>query len=72
MIAQLPHKVEMAFWNMAIPAMSNNRLVRKSIQGMARLSKTKDPLTIGFLVGAAGLAGFWFGFLVYFLAATIR
>ncbi|HTX78105.1 MAG TPA: hypothetical protein VMC62_00480 [Longilinea sp.] len=72
MISQLPHKVEMAFWNVAIPAMSNNRFIRQSIQKLARLSQTKDPLTIAFMFGVVGLAGFWCGFILYFLAATIR
>jgi hypothetical protein len=72
MIAQLPRKVEMAFWNIAIPAMSNNRLIRKSIQGVARLSQNKNPLAIGVLIGAAALSGFWCGFLLYLLAATFR
>jgi len=72
MITQLPRKVEMAFWNVAIPAMSHNRFIRKSIRGLARLSQTKDPLKIGVLVGGAALAGFWCGFLLYLLAATIR
>jgi hypothetical protein len=72
MIAQLPRKVEMAFWNVAIPAMTNNRFIRKSIQGLARLSQTKDPLTIGFLVGGVGLASFWCGFALYFLTSFLR
>jgi hypothetical protein len=65
---QLPEKMERVFWKFAIPALSHNPLLRKTVQVMHSLTQDKETTRAGLFLGAGALAGFICGALVYWIS----
>ncbi len=65
-------RFELLFWNFAIRALSFFRVARLSLSRYGQLAYNHEPVTLGILLGIAGIAGLVSGYLFYFLTVSLR
>jgi hypothetical protein len=68
-IAEFSRRIELHFWDMAIPAISASPLLRRGIKVIYRINRKTAPLR-WYIVGASiGIFGFFNGMLFYWFLA---
>jgi hypothetical protein len=65
-------RMELLFWNFAIRALCDFRVVRSSLARNEPLSVSAETAFPGILIGIAGVAGLVSGYLFYFLTVSLR
>jgi hypothetical protein len=65
MIADIPKKVELQFWNMAIPAMSKNTRLQKFIRVSYDILTDKELRTRTIAIMIGSLSGFLAGLILF-------
>lgn len=65
MIADFPKQIEMHFWDLAIPAMTQNKFVQKIVRTTYAVVKEPDLRNRSILIIAGCLAGFIAGLITY-------
>ncbi len=72
MLSQICLRIELLFWNLAIQALSNSKMVRKAILSVYQFVR-EFRVSAWMIIGAAGiLAGFISGLTVYHLASQLK
>lgn len=72
MLSQIFLRIELFFWNLAIQALSNSKMVRKTVKSVYQFGR-EIRVSSWMIIGAAGiLAGFISGLTVYHLASLIK
>ncbi len=71
MIANWNQKLELVFWQVAIPAMSGNRIIRKAIKLGYDLYHNKELLKAAGIISLGGLAGGMCGVLLFFVIQAL-
>jgi hypothetical protein len=67
MIADIPRKVELRFWNMAIPAMSKNARLQNFIRVSYDILTNKELRTRTIMILVGSLSGFFAGLVLFSL-----
>ena len=65
MIADIPKKMELKFWNVVIPAMSKNTRLQKCIQVAYEVASDKDLRTRTLMILVGSLSGFLAGLMLF-------
>ena len=67
MIADLSKKMEIRFWDFAIPMMSNNQKLRKIVNELYHLMQDRELRNRTFIILSGSCTGFLFGLVVFFI-----
>ncbi len=68
MIADIPKKMELKFWNVAIPAMSKNTRLQKFMQVTYDVVSDKELRTRSLMILVGSLSGFFAGLMLFTFA----
>ncbi len=66
MIADLPKKLELKFWDFALPVMSNNSKIRQWIKTAYEIVQDEDLRKRSIFIFSGSLIGFLLGFSLFF------
>jgi hypothetical protein len=65
MIADLPKKLELQFWNIAIPAMSRNTKLQKLMRAIFEIVSDKELRVRSIFIIIGSVSGFLAGLILY-------
>jgi hypothetical protein len=65
MIADLPKKLELRFWNIAIPAMSSNTKLQKLMRTIYEFASDKELRVRSIFILVGSVSGFLAGLILY-------
>lgn len=69
-------RIEIFFWNVAIQALSNSRmmqtLLRSLLPRVQKMMAISPVASVGLLVSASGLVGLFTGLVLYYVSAFLR
>ena len=65
-------RVELFFWNFAIQALSNSRIMRSLLRRFHQMMTISPVASVGLLVSASGLIGLFTGLVLYYVSAILR
>lgn len=68
-IAEISHRIELHFWDLAIPAISVSPLLRKGIKVLYHVNRKVISLRWYIVGGSIGVAGFFNGMLIHWFLA---
>jgi hypothetical protein len=66
MIADLPKKIELKFWDVALPVMSNNSKIRKWVKTAYEIVQDDDLRKTSIFIFSGSFVGFLLGFSLFF------
>jgi hypothetical protein len=66
MIADLPKNIELKFWDVVLPAMSNNTKFRKWVKTAYEIVQDDDLRKTSIIIFSGSFAGFLLGFCLFF------
>jgi hypothetical protein len=72
MNARLPKKMENAFWDMTIHALSESETIQNLVRNIYWLSKERDLILLGKTAGVVAAAGLISGILTFAITALLR
>jgi len=65
MNASLPRKLELMFWDFAIPVLSTNPTIQHSIRAVAGFLRDQEKMRLALFILAGAFAGFISGILLF-------
>ncbi len=68
-IVDFSRRIELHFWDWAIPTLSASPILQKSVQYSYRLFRKAAPLRLFFIGGSLAVIGFSNGMFIYWLLA---
>ena len=66
MIADLPKNIELRFWDMILPVMSNNTKIRKWVKTAYDIARDDDLRKTSIFIFSGSFLGFLLGFCLFF------
>ena len=72
LMKRIQHRIELSFWDIAIQALSENRLAQRVYRDIYHLKKEPKLFQDWLAVGLTGVAGFISGLGVFFLIAIAK
>ena len=65
-------QINLAFWDMIIYALSESKILRKTVRSAAQIWHDTSPRSLVVLAGVAGMSGFVSGLMVFLMVAFIK